>query len=155
MVCSVATSRTEQKIATQRYEQDQNLALDKQREDLLQIYLDRMSELLLDKQLRTSDTKDEVRYIARSRTLTVLSRLDANRKKSLLQFLHESDIINATTFSFVRLEDADLSNASLYGAIMAGANLAGTIMAGANLEFALNITLEQLEKAKSLKGATM
>src|SRR6266700_8154883 len=193
MVCSVATSRTEQKIATQRYEQDQNLALDKQREDLLQIYLDRMSELLLKSQLRTSDPKDEVRYIARSRTLTVLSRLDANRKKSLLQFLHESDIINATTFSFVRLEDADLSNAdlsrahlrnarlngsnlsgadlsraylsnahlthadlsnaSLYGAIMAGANLAGTIMAGANLEFALNITLEQLEKAKSLKGA--
>src|SRR6266516_6331897 len=90
MVCSVATSRTEQKIATQRYEQDQNLALDKQREDLLQIYLDRMSELLLDKQLRTSDPKDEVRYIARSRTLTVLSRLDANSKKTLPQIYNHS-----------------------------------------------------------------
>jgi MFS family permease len=42
-----ANSRTERQIAMQRYEQDQQIALDKQREDLLQTYLDRMSELLL------------------------------------------------------------------------------------------------------------
>src|SRR6266700_7131371 len=190
LLFNLATTRTEQNITAQRYKNDQEIAADKQREDLLQTYLDRMSELLLNNHLRTSDPKDEVRYIARSRTLTVLSRLDAKRKKSLLQFLHESDLINATTDNIVHLDGADLinadlidanlsgadlngsnlsgadlsraylsnahlthadlSNASLYGAIMAGANLAG-----ANLEFALNITLEQLEKAKSLKGATM
>src|SRR5579863_5043439 len=44
----------DKQIAAQRYERDQHLALDKQREDLLQTYLDRMSELLLEKQLRTS-----------------------------------------------------------------------------------------------------
>jgi hypothetical protein len=47
LLFNLATTRTEQEIATQRYEQDKSIALDKQREDLLQTYLDRMSELLL------------------------------------------------------------------------------------------------------------
>ena len=81
LLFNLANTRTEQKITDKRYKNDQDIAADKQREDLLQTYLDRMSELLLNKHLRTSDSKDEVRYSARSRTLTVLSRLDANRKK--------------------------------------------------------------------------
>ena len=49
LLFNLASTRTEQKIANQRYEQDQKIALDKQREDLLQTYLNRMSELLLEK----------------------------------------------------------------------------------------------------------
>src|SRR5690348_804154 len=64
-----ATTRTEQQIAATRYEQDQKIALDKQREDLLQVYLDRMSELLLEKNLRTSQPNTEVRNVARVRTI--------------------------------------------------------------------------------------
>jgi ABC-type multidrug transport system fused ATPase/permease subunit len=60
-----ANSRTEQQIAKQRYEQDQQIALDKQREDLLQTYLDRMSELLLKEKLRSSEVDDEVGKVAR------------------------------------------------------------------------------------------
>src|ERR1700686_232324 len=56
----------DQQIAKQRYEQDQQIALDKQREDLLQAYLDRISELLLEKDLRTSPL-EEVRNVARVR----------------------------------------------------------------------------------------
>src|SRR5437588_3708102 len=141
---NLATSRTEQKITTQRYENDQKItaqryqneqeiAADKQREDLLQTYLDRMSELLLNKHLRASDPKDEVRYIARSRTLTVLSRLDANRKKSLLQFLYESDLINATAGSIIQLGGADLSHANLSSAYLPGAYLRGADLSDANL----------------------
>src|SRR5260370_34381068 len=96
-----ATTRTEQKIATERYEQDkeiasrhyhqdqqiaarryeddQRIALDKQREDLLQTYLDRMSELLLEKNLRLSQPDTEVRNVARVRTITILFQLDARR----------------------------------------------------------------------------
>jgi len=129
-----ATTRSEQKITAQRYENDQEIAADKQKEDLLQTYLDRMSELLLKHDLRaSSDPKGEVRYIARSRTLTVLSRLDANRKKSLLQFLYESDLINATTGSIVQLEGADLSGAKLSGANLRDANLNHADLSGANL----------------------
>lgn len=66
-----ATTRTErqitqqryendQRIVQQRYEKDQELAIDKQREDLLQVYLDRMSELLLEKDLLTSEQSRNV-----------------------------------------------------------------------------------------------
>ena len=62
VVFQLANSRTERQIAKkryeqdqqfakERYEQDQQIALDKQHEELLQAYLDRMSELLLEKQL--------------------------------------------------------------------------------------------------------
>ena len=60
---------------------------DNQRETALQTYIDKMSELLLEKHLRTSQPEEEVRKIARVRTLTVLRGLDANRKGSVLQFL--------------------------------------------------------------------
>ena len=62
LLFQLANTRTEHQIAKERYEQDQancsaerykqdqKLALDKQREDLLQAYLDRMSELLLERQ---------------------------------------------------------------------------------------------------------
>src|SRR5690242_14968369 len=54
---------------------ERQIALDKQRNDLLQAYLDRMSELLLEKGLRTSQTDSEVRNVARTRTISVLRQL--------------------------------------------------------------------------------
>ena len=52
---------------------------------------------------------------------------------SLLQFLYESDLINATTGSIVQLEGADLSGAKLSGANLRDANLMGSELAGADL----------------------
>ena len=49
LLFNIATSRTEQRIA-----------LDKHRQDSLQTYLDHMSELLLDKHLRTPEPDAEV-----------------------------------------------------------------------------------------------
>ena len=43
---------------------EQAVALDNQRATALQTYLDRMSELLLEKNLRTSQADDEVRTVA-------------------------------------------------------------------------------------------
>ena len=77
LLFQLANTRTERQIARQRYEQDQQIALDKQHEDLLQVYLDRMSELLIEKSLSTSPT-EEVRNVARVRTITVLTQLDAS-----------------------------------------------------------------------------
>src|SRR5204863_8728303 len=67
---------------------------DNQRETALQTYIGKMSELLLREKLRDSAEEDEVRNVARVRTLTVLLRLDANRKSNVLQFLYESGLIN-------------------------------------------------------------
>jgi hypothetical protein len=52
---------------------------DNQRDTALQAYIDKMSELLLDKKLRESAEDDEVRLIATVRTRAVLARLDDER----------------------------------------------------------------------------
>ncbi len=72
LLFNLANSHTERQIAKQRYEQDQQIALDKQREDLLQGYLDCLADLMLEKQLRSSAVDAEVRNIARVRTITIL-----------------------------------------------------------------------------------
>jgi uncharacterized protein YjbI with pentapeptide repeats len=113
-----------------------------QRETALQAYIDKMSELLLGKNLRESVEKDEVRNIARVRTLTVLTRLDKVRKWSVLQFLYESDLLNKSgLFNKFGLLDEDrpiidLNGADLSGAILSYVSLTGVRLSGANLSHA-------------------
>src|SRR6266516_4333272 len=145
---------------------------DNQRETALQAYIDKMSELLLHEKLRDSAEEDEIRKIARVRTLTILPRLDANRKRSVLQFLYESGLIDNGKWCIVDLDGANLCGANLSGADLRyadvretnldraklwGANLWRADLGGASLsETNSKDDIEQLEKqAKSLKGATM
>ena len=71
-----------------------------------------MSELLLHENLCKSKPDDEVRKIARVRTLTVLTRLDGKRKGSVIQFLYESELIDKNK-TIIDLLGADLNNAEL------------------------------------------
>jgi uncharacterized protein YjbI with pentapeptide repeats len=162
------TTRAEQRNTQVRDQSEQAIASDNQREAALQAYIDNMSELLLHEKLRESGGDDEVRKIARVRTLTVLPRLDANRKGSVLQFLHESSIIHKDK-QIIDLRDADLSGANLSDAILSDANLSGAKLTDANLNEAdlsganlLNadlseakVTEEQLKEVMSLKEAIM
>ncbi len=175
----------DQQIAKQRYEQDRHIALDKQREDLLQTYLDRMSELLLKEKLRSSAVDAEVRNVARVRTITILFQLDARRIGYVFAFLRESGLMSTKpNGSIVNLDQADLkrinfsqadlSGADLSGARLSEADLSGARLRNANLSGAIPgeadlgeadlgyanlsgaiVTSEQLETAKSLQGATM
>jgi hypothetical protein len=102
---------------------------DNQHEIALQAYIDKMSELILKEHLgeltpegKLKPEYGEVRKIARVRTLTVLPRLDATRKRSVLQFLHESGLIDKDT-SIINLKAADLREASLIGADLRRADL--------------------------------
>jgi hypothetical protein len=108
--------------------------IDNQQETALQTYIDKMSELLLDKgnPLRNSTEGDEVRTVARVRTLTILPRLDANRKRSVLQFLYESGLISKGN-RIVDLNGADLSGANLSGVNLEEADLKEADLRGANL----------------------
>ena len=81
---------TERKAAEVRAKNERDIAEDDQREAALQAYINEMSELLLHANLRTSMPEDEVRNIARVRTLTALPRLDGQRKGNVIQFLYES-----------------------------------------------------------------
>jgi uncharacterized protein YjbI with pentapeptide repeats len=126
---------------------EQRITLDNQQEAALQGYINEMSELLLEKHLRESKEGDEVRTIARVRTLTVLPRLDELRKRSILQFLYESGLI-AKNKRVITLEEADLSGADLRGTDLRGADLSKANLEGANLERTF------LERA-NLKGVNL
>ena len=135
LLFNFANSRTEQKIA-----------LDKQRQDSLQTYLDCMSELLLDKQLRTSEPDAEVRTVAHALTVSVLWHLDARRKTSLVKFLHDSKLLrilehdadlSGADMGYINFSGFDLSEANLSGADLGNANLSGADLSMADLSGAI------------------
>lgn len=139
------SARTERQIAKLRYEQDQELALDKHREDLLQSYLDHMSELLLEKGLCSSEKDAEVRKVARTRTVSTLTRLDGNRAGNVFVFLSEAELtkepnpiisFNDANFRSVNWSRADLSEANLSRTYLSRANLSGSDLRWANLSMA-------------------
>ena len=142
-----ATGRTEREIAT-----------DNQHEAALQDYINNMSALLVEPmKLRESQPDDEVRTIARTRTLTVLPRLNPKRKRSILQFLHESRLIHKDTHiintSEVDLTGADLSRLNLFMADLTGADLSGADLSRATL-YEANLFAADLTGA-DLSGAYM
>jgi len=145
----------------------------------LQAYLDKMSELLIDGQLRKEeDPYADKRITARALTLAVLRELDGGRKRTVLLFLREARLINRTEHPrddrkvnppIVGLRDADLTNANLRHAklintrrdepiSLKGANLEGADLQGADLERA-DLQETNLNKANlsgaNLRGATV
>ncbi len=78
-VINLTVSRGEQEATKQRAKTEREIADDNQREAALLAYLDKMSELLLEKELRKSTEDSEVRKIARVRTLTVLHGVELRK----------------------------------------------------------------------------
>jgi uncharacterized protein YjbI with pentapeptide repeats len=124
----------------------QQLAEQRAQDEALQAYLDQMSNLLLEEDLRASEEDSEVRTLARARTLTVLERLDPSRKRAVVQFLVETELVQgveetapiinlggADLSGGVYLRGADLSFATLRGANLSEANLSEANLRGANL----------------------
>ncbi len=150
-VINLTISRGEQEATKQREKTEHEIAEDNQREAALQAYIDKMSELLLEKKLRESADDDEVRKIARVRTLTVLPRLDANRKASVLLFLYESSLIDKDKciidLSGANLSLADLSGSDISGANLSETNLIGAVLSGATL-IGANLRRADLSKAE-------
>jgi uncharacterized protein YjbI with pentapeptide repeats len=149
--------RGEERITQGQKEVEQEVATDNQRETLLQAYIDKMSELLVEKQLHKSAHEDEIREIARVRTLTVLSRLDGPRKRSVLQFLHEASLIYKDKH-IIDLHGADLSGAKLSGVNLCGADLRGAYLGSVDLSRATldgaTLSEEDLHHT-NLSGATL
>lgn len=160
---------TEQGIAERNREEDRAIANDRRHQTTLEAYLDRMTDLLLENGLRESEESDEVRSIARARTLAVLWSLDKERRGQVVQFLHESRLIaldpiielaNANLLSVdlswanlaeANLSDAYLSAASLAGADLRGADLRHTHLEGAGLS-AASLAGANLSRANLLRA---
>ncbi len=111
----------------QQKRSEQDVATDRQRETTLQTYLDKMAELLLDKELvKNKDSEDDPTVdVAKTRTVTTLRILDIKRRNILIQFLRDADL-----YSFI------LKEASLSGVNLGEANLSGAYMRGARLGIA-------------------
>jgi Pentapeptide repeats (8 copies) len=123
---------------------DQKTALDQQQEMTLKTYLDDMSDLLLNHNLRESKPGDGIRVLAQAKTLTALKGLGADRKRILLLFLYQTQLIAVVNrhdiadqgSAIVSLSSADLTNANLSEVDLNGAFLYEANLSGAKLNHA-------------------
>ena len=136
----------ERKAAELRAKAEQEIALDNQQEIALQEYIKEMSELLLHEKLLESQPEDEVRKIGRIQTLTILRRLNGERKGIILRFLYDAHLLDDIP-PIIDLHHADLSGAHLAFADLHGADLSGADLSGANFDFA-NLEGAELDDTK-------
>ena len=108
----------------------------------LEAYEDKMDRLILDGELRKSERDSDVRDVARMHTLSVLRRLGPNRKRHVLQFLLDGELIRHVREKtaegqeappIVGLRKADLTGANLANMYLIMANLNGVHLVSADL----------------------
>jgi uncharacterized protein YjbI with pentapeptide repeats len=150
----------------------------------LEKYVAHFGKLLTEQQLHHAAADDHLRAVARAHTLAVLEGLDPDRKRVLLQFLHESNLIHldkpiisllganlkgadlkgahlhranlkGADLRGADLREANLKEANLQKALFAGANLQGANLEKANLQEAIALTQEQLEHASGDENIKM
>jgi uncharacterized protein YjbI with pentapeptide repeats len=151
----------QQQTENQRARAERRLAEQSAQNEALQAYLDQLSDLLLEKDLRKSEEGSEVRTLARARTATVIQRLDADGNRNVIRFLNEAGLtkvgrssirllagaelqgahlegtdLGSTDLSDADLSGADLSNADLLDAYLRGADLSDTDLSDADLKYA-------------------
>jgi hypothetical protein len=115
----------------QQREREVEIAERRAQDEALQAYLDQMSGMLIPNTDQPSLYKarpaDSLSSVARARTLTVLARLDGNRKARVVQFLSESGLIerghNIISLLLADLRKAKMEGASLREIDLRGANL--------------------------------
>jgi len=139
-------------------------------DEALEAYIDQMGQMLLDKDRPLRQRKkidqvghiDDARTLARARTLTVLARLDCNRKGTVVRFLYEAGLIGwrqpIVDEDEVYMVDedevymeSDASIVDLRGADLAGANLDSLDLRGVYLRdcnmFRVNLYSAKLSEA--------
>lgn len=142
----------QQQTAETQHQNELTIADDQQKETTLKAYLDDMTNLLLNNKLNESKPTDEVRTVARVKTLTTVRRLDGTRKNILLQFIYEAKLINSPK-PIMDISDADLSGADMFGANLHRANLSRINLRGADL-FGADLSSADLSRT-DISGADM
>ena len=163
----------DEKVATEQRER----AAEETKEEVLQVYFDSLSVLLVDKNLLAIAAKlptkrelegslgyataeerellDSAVDVIRARTLSILRRFenDPERKTSVIRFLLEADIISKLRLN---LSDADLSGTDLSWAKLDNTNLSKADLSGADLRgthfFGADLSGANLTKANISQG---
>jgi uncharacterized protein YjbI with pentapeptide repeats len=134
----------------QQQEREREFAERRSQDEALQAYLDGMAQLLADRDrpLHRAQRGDSLSMVARAQTLTVLTRLDGERKGSVVRFLYDSGLIGRLkpvkgskipkkVDSIVDLRGADLRGIDLHRAPLNGVKLSGVVLSGVDLSIAL------------------
>jgi uncharacterized protein YjbI with pentapeptide repeats len=165
LVFSLQQDARQQRVEDQRADAERELAEQRAQDEALQAYLDQMSGLLLEKDLRTSEVNSEVRTLAQVRTLTVLGRLDPSRKTAVMQFLVDADLVQSIderdpiiSLNGADLSGANVSDANLRNADLNGADLSDSDLSDSDLSFAdsanADLSFADLSDA-NLRGASL
>lgn len=140
-----AQVRLDQQREDRRIDEERALNADADRQRILDDYLAQLSHLLLQERLAQARLGAEVLDVARTATLTAVSRLDGARRGQVIRALDEAGVLFHLDSSGgpqpLNLTDADLSEADLHGAVLTsvtlnGANLTRAILDHAAIPFA-------------------
>ena len=123
----------QQQTEDQRAQAERRLAEQSAQDEALQAYIDQLSDLLLEKDLRKSDEDSEVRTLARARTATVIQRLDAEGNRNVIRFLNEAGLTKDGRSSIRLLAGVELQGAQLAGADLVSTDLSDTNLSNADL----------------------
>src|SRR5215207_9440925 len=139
------------KLENHRAEAERELAEQRAQDEVLQAYLDQMSQLILDRNLLeveqgnpVHEQGDPVHTLEQALTSTAILRLDAEHNESVTHFLITSGLsvrskdsprlLRGSTLSHAKLSGADLSNALLLNANLIVADLSGADLSNALLD---------------------
>jgi uncharacterized protein YjbI with pentapeptide repeats len=132
------------KLENQRAEAERELAEQRAQDEVLQAYLDQMSQLILDRNLLeveqgnpVHEQGDPVHTLAQALTSTAILRLDAEHNESVTHFLINSGLAVRSEVSARLLRGSTLSHAKLSGAHLPNADLGDADLSGADLSNAL------------------
>jgi len=146
----------EDQIQQAQKEREETAAIQRAQDEAVRAYLDQMSNLMVDKELRKNlgqePENSDLRRLAQARTLAILLGLDQDRKRRPLKLIYELSLImkeepilnlknaglDTADLSEITLHDAclrevDLRLANLSGADLKGSDLGGADLRGANL----------------------
>ena len=129
--------KREELIREQQLQESRSIEADRLERGVIDDYFGYMSDLL-SQGLRDSSYGDEIRSVARARTLTALQRVNGDRKGAIIQFLSDARLIGyfngkETVDAVVKLHKADLGGVKLSGADLRGVDLREAKLSNANL----------------------
>ena len=142
----------EDRIQQAEKKRQEEATIQRAQDEALRAYLDQMSDLMVDKEMRKKPENPDLRRLAQARTLAILLGLDQDRKRRPLKLIYELSLImkeepilnlknaglDTADLSEITLHDAclrevDLRLADLSGADLKGSDLGGADLRGANL----------------------
>jgi len=159
---SNAQRKSDLEVAEKERQADREIAKDRQRQNILDEYFDRITELLLTDKLNSENfhsySHSNAYKIARIRTLVAFRVLDIERNQQIGRFLRESDILSNKKVFSLNYEKVDLEKAELGEIDFSNVNFHSANFANANLRKA-NLNNTDLSKANlysaDLSGAIL